>query len=106
MGFHASGDAYTRMFDDITAGAPRVARIIDECVQWDPKHEIADAFWHVFDYIKLCADNGVMFKEEKFVLAEPVVEFAGFGSATQGLPPATTHHFVNCKLPVAPQHYR
>ena len=70
MGFHASGDAYTRRFDDITAGVPRVARIIDDSILWVQEDDITEAFWHTFDYIKLCADNGVFFNEEKFVFAE------------------------------------
>ena len=87
MGFHASGDAYTRRFDDITVGVPRVARIIDDSVLWDPEEDIADAFWHAFDYIKLCADNGIVFNEEKFVFAEPIVEFAGFEVHPEGFRP-------------------
>ena len=68
-------------------GTPRVARIIDDSILWDPEHGIADAFWHAFDYIKLCADNGVVFNEEKFVFAEPVVEFAGFEVHPEGFRP-------------------
>lgn len=87
MGFHASGDAYTRRFDDITVGVSRVARIIDDSVLWDPEEDIADAFWHAFDYIKLCADNGIVFNEENFVFAEPIVDFAGFEVHPEGFPP-------------------
>ena len=35
MGFHASGDAYTRRFDDITSGQPRLVRVIDDSMLWD-----------------------------------------------------------------------
>ena len=78
MGFHASGDAYTRRFDDITAEFPRVARCVDDSILWDPETDIAASFWHAFDYIKLCADNGIVFNKEKFVFAELIAEFADF----------------------------
>ena len=87
MGFHASGDAYTRRFDDITAEEPRTVRCIDDSLLWDPADDIAAAFWHAFDYIKLCADNGVVFNREKFVFAEESVEFAGFNVHTEGVRP-------------------
>ena len=87
MGFHASGDAYTRRFDDITVGEPRMVRCIDDSLLWDPADDIAAAFWHAFDYIKLCADNGVVFNQEKFVFAEESVEFAGFNVHMEGVRP-------------------
>ena len=68
MGFHASGDAYTKRFDDITVGQPRTARCVDDSLLWDTG--IEQAFWHTFDYIKLCADNGIVFNREKFVFAQ------------------------------------
>ena len=76
MGFHASGDAYTKRFDDITVGQPRTARCVDDSLLWDTG--IEQAFWHTFDYIKLCADNGIVFNREKFVFAQLRAEFAGF----------------------------
>ena len=87
MGFHASGDAYTRRFDDITTGQPRVVRCIDDSLLWDPADDIAASFWHAFDYIKLCADNGVVFNREKFVFAEESVDFAGFNVHREGVRP-------------------
>ena len=87
MGFHASGDAYTRRFDDITAGESRVVRCIDDSLIWDQTDDIAATFWHAFDYIKLCGDHGVVFNREKFVFAEESVEFAGFDVHMEGVRP-------------------
>ena len=87
MGFHASGDAYTRRFDDITNGVPRVVRIVDDSLIWDPKDDISASFWHAFDYIKLCADNGVVFNRDKFQFAEETVDFAGFEVHVEGFRP-------------------
>ena len=85
QGFHASGDAYTKRFDDITAGQPRVARVIDDSLLWDC--DIESAFWHTFEYLKLCADKGIVFNREKFKFARKTVEFAGFEITEDGYRP-------------------
>jgi hypothetical protein len=85
MGFHASGDAYTRRFDDITYGVKRTVRCIDDSILWDTT--VTEAFWHTFDYLKLCADNGVVFNKEKFQFAQDTVEFAGYDISTTGYKP-------------------
>ena len=87
MGFHASGDAYTRRYDDITVDEPRVIRCIDDSLIWDGAESIEDCFWHAFDYIKICADNGVIFNKEKFQFAQDEVEFAGFMITRHGVKP-------------------
>ena len=87
MGLHTSGDAYTRRFDDITSECERKARCVDDSLLYDDTIEAA--FWHTFDYIKLCADNGIVFNKEKFVFARDEVEFAGFEVTKEGFrPPA------------------
>ena len=85
MGYHVSGDAYTRRFDDITSECPQVARIIDDSLLWD--YSIAESFWHTFDYLKLCADNGIVFNKDKFQFAQQTVEFAGFEITQDGYRP-------------------
>ena len=85
MGFHASGDAYTKRFDDITQGVQRVRRCVDDSLLTDAS--IEDAFFHTFDYLKLCSDNGIVFNEKKFVFAEEEVEFAGFLITMDGYRP-------------------
>ena len=87
MGLHTSGDAYTRRFDDITSDCERKVRCVDDTLLWDDSIEAA--FWHTFDYIKLCADNGKVFNKEKFEFAKDVVEFADFDITKDGFrPPA------------------
>ena len=85
QGFHASGDAYTRRFDDITADVERVARCIDDSLLWD--YGIEDSFWHTYDYLKHCSDNGIVFNVKKFVFAEEICEFAGFELTPDGYRP-------------------
>lgn len=85
MGFHVSGDAYTRRFDDITADQTQTVRCIDDSLLWDDS--IEQSFWHTFDYLKLCNDNGIVFNSEKFQFAQETVEFAGFEITKDGFKP-------------------
>ena len=68
QGYHASGDAYTRRFDDITADFERVSRCVDDSLLWNSS--IEESFWHTFDYLRHCTNNGIIFNEEKFVFCE------------------------------------
>ena len=45
QGFHASGDGYTRRFDDVTV----------DSLLWD--ETIESAFWHTLEYITHCGRN-------------------------------------------------
>lgn len=85
QGFHASGDGYTKRFDDITVGFPRTARCIDDSLLWDI--DIATSFWHTVAYIELCTKNGLVFNPDKFVFAQDTVEFAGFDVTPSGYKP-------------------
>lgn len=85
QGFHASGDGYTKRFDDITSDFPRVSRCIDDSILWD--NTIATSFWHTIDYVNLCGSKGVVFNPEKFRFAQDTVEFAGFDITPEGYKP-------------------
>ncbi len=86
QGFHGTGDAYTRRFDDITSGEERYLRCVDDGLLWDDS--IEEAFWHTFDHIKLCADNGIVFNPSKFKFGRKSVKFAGFEVTEDGYRPA------------------
>ena len=86
QGFHASNDAYTKRFDDITVGYPRVKRIVDDSILWN--NDIASSFWHIVRYIKLCADHGVVFNPDKFQFAMEIIEFASFTITLDGYKPS------------------
>ena len=86
QGFHASNDAYTKRFDDITLGFPRVRRIVDDSLLWDDT--IATSFWHVVRYRKICADNSIVFNPSKFQFAMEEIEFASFTLSMDGYKPS------------------
>ena len=85
QGFHASSDGYTKRFDDITSGFPRVARCIDDSLLWDD--DISKSFWHTISYIQLCSENSIVFNPKKFRFAEDTLEFAGFDVTDTGFRP-------------------
>ena len=86
QGYHGTGDAYTRRFDDITRNEVRYFRCVDDGLLYDD--DIESAFWHTFNHIKLCADNGIVFNPEKFKFARECAEFAGFELTMDGYRPA------------------
>lgn len=86
MGFHVSGDAYTRRIDDITVDlSSQVVRYIGDSLLWDDN--IADAFWHTFEYLKTCSENRIVFTKEKFKFVEESIDFAGFNITTNEYKP-------------------
>ena len=56
MGYAASGDAYTKRLDDITAGIHNKIKIIDDTLLYE--ESIEDCFFATCRYIELCARNG------------------------------------------------
>ena len=87
MGFQASGDAYTRRFDDIMVDMPRKTRIVDDTILWDS--DLESSFWHALDYIKHCAQNGIIFNPHKFVFGKKEVDFGGFTLTEDGVKPTS-----------------
>ena len=55
---------------------PRKGKIVDDTILYDPN--IEEAFHHTFDYLRLCAENGVTLNPEKFRFSRKEVEFCGF----------------------------
>ena len=60
----ASGDVYTRRYDDIIADFPRKQKIVDDVLLYD--HDIETALYHEFDFLVLCYKNGITINPKKF----------------------------------------
>ena len=76
QGFRASGDAYTKRYDDITKDVSNKTRCVDDSLLWE--WTVEDAFWATCRYIDLCSRNGGVFNPTKFEFAQDSVDFAGF----------------------------
>ena len=88
QGYLASGDAYTSRYDQIIGDVPRKVKIVDDTLLWD--FSVEKAFYHTFDYLSLCYQNGVVIIESKFKFCEKDVHFAGLSMTTTGVAPSLT----------------
>ena len=70
QGHIASGDAYTRRYDDIIQNVPRKNKIVDVLLH---DFDIETAFYHTFDYLYLCAENGTTINPKRFKFAQKEV---------------------------------
>ena len=59
---------------------------MDDGLLYDQTSE--DNFYHTFDYLKLCGDNGITFNVDKFQFCQKEVEFAGFRVTEDGVKPS------------------
>ena len=75
QGYLASGDVYTRWYDKLINEVPCKIKIVDDCLLYN--HTIEQAFCHVWDYLQLCANNGIELNADKFKFCCETVEFAG-----------------------------
>lgn len=76
QGHIGSGDAYTRRYDDVIKCVPRKHKVVDDVLLHDDN--ITQAFYHTFDYLTLCAENGITINPQKFRFAHKEVDFVGY----------------------------
>ena len=75
QGHVASGDGYTRRYDEIIADVERKTKCVDDTAMWDTSLE--DHWWRMPDYLELCGRNGIVLNKEKFQFAQREINFAG-----------------------------
>ena len=76
QGYIASGDGYSRRYDEIVADFPCKTKCIDDTLLWADC--IEDSFFQTAKWLDICGRNGIMLNLDKFVFGKPEVEFAGF----------------------------
>ena len=76
QGHISSNDGYTHRYDDIIIDVPRKKKIVDDVLLHDSSIDVA--FFHTFDYLMLCAENGITINPKKFKFARKVVDFVGY----------------------------
>jgi hypothetical protein len=76
QGYIASGDGYTRRYDEIVADIQNKTKCVDDAIIWDDS--IEESFWSAVKWLQICGTNGVTLNPPKFVFAADEVEFAGF----------------------------
>ena len=76
QGYIASGDGYTRRFDEIVSHIPNKTKCIDDTLLW--ADNLTESFFQAVEWLDTCGRHGITLNPGKFVFAEDTVEFAGF----------------------------
>lgn len=76
QGYIASGDGYSRRFDEIVSHVPNKTKCIDDTLLW--ADNLDQSFFQAVDWLDLCGHNGIILNPDKFVFGADTVEFAGF----------------------------
>jgi hypothetical protein len=72
----ASGDGYTRRYDEIGTDIPNKTKCIDDALLW--ANHLEESFFQAVSWLDVCGRNGITLNPEKFVFVADEVEFAGF----------------------------
>ena len=75
QGHCAAGDAFNGRVQQILSHIPRLVRIVDDICVYD--ETIEGAFYHMWDLLSTCAQNGIVLNESKFKFCALEVNFAG-----------------------------
>lgn len=86
QGFIASGDAYTRRYDELIKDLPRKVKCVDDVIIWD--NDITTAFYRAWDYLAFCANNGIVLSTRKFKFCRYDIDFAGLRITKTGVAPS------------------
>ena len=81
QGYIASGDGYTRRYDEIVAHIKNKTKCIDDTLLWSPN--IKHSFFSAVEWLDICGRNGITLNPEKFVFAQDEVDFTGFEITNQ-----------------------
>ena len=81
-----SGDKYTSRYDLIIKDIPRKLKCVDDTLLYDSS--ISEAFYHTFEYLQTCAENGITLNANKFVFCQKEITFAGFKVTSTGIKPS------------------
>ena len=76
QGYIASGDGYTRRYDEITSSIPNKTKCVDDTLLWSDT--IEESFLQAANWLDTCGRHGITLNPEKFRFAQDEVEFAGF----------------------------
>ena len=67
QGFLASGDGYTRRFDEIIAQVKNKTKCVDDTLIWE--ENIEKSFYQACEFLTLCGNNGIILNPNKFQFA-------------------------------------
>ena len=83
QGYLASGDAYAKRFNELIKEVRQKINIVDDALLYE--YSIEEAFYHMWDFLQLCVDNGIVINTSKFKFFRQTVEFAGLKITPAGI---------------------
>lgn len=93
QGYIASGDGYTRRYDEILSNSQLsnkdYTKCVDDALLWSKS--IEKSFWQTLEWLEILGMNGIIANSEKFQFAEDVVEFAGFEITSDSVRPCAKY---------------
>ena len=88
-GYIASGDGYTRRYDQIISTFPNKTKCIDDTILW--ADNLLHSFHQATQWLDICGRHGVALNPEKFQFGMETVEFAGFEITTSSVHPSSKY---------------
>ena len=87
QGYLASGDGFTRRFDELVMHFERLGRIIDDSCLYDPADSLETHWWRALKFLDVCAKSGVVLNMKKFQFSQLTVDFGGFRISSDTVEP-------------------
>lgn len=89
QGYIASGDGYSRRYDEIVADLPRKTKCVDDTLLW--ADSIEESFFQAAQWLDICGRNGITLNPDKFEFCQEEVEFAGFTVTMDNVRPCSKY---------------
>ena len=97
QGYIASGDAYSRRYDEIVSDITNKTKCIDDTILWS--ENIEKSFHQAVNWLDICGKNGIVLNPEKFAFCEDTVEFAGFKITPNKVSPSEKYYQAIMEFP-------
>ena len=104
QGYIASGDCYTRRYDEIVSDIQNRTKCVDDALLWADTLE--ESFFQAVQWLDICGRHGITLNPEKFVFGQDTVEFAGFEITLNSVRPCIKYLQAITDFPGSPKHYR
>ena len=85
QGYAASGDGYTRRYDEIVSHLPRKTKCVDDVLLWSDS--IEESYHQTVEWLDICGRSGILLNAKKFTFARDEVDFAGFEITSNSVRP-------------------
>lgn len=89
QGYAASGDGYTRRYDEIISHIGNHTKCIDDALIW--ADDTPTCYDRTVEWLTTCGNKGITLNPKKFVFAKDTVEFAGHTISPSSILPSPSY---------------